>query len=138
MEKIKFAELEQIIEIERASSQLPDQELMEFVREVWESVVRSAESFGARPGQVMLRAIFRDQVIVFDEGNDQHVRLDIKRNKKDGMLTFKNPTVVRQEWIEQGSIQRSDDETDMETERPKVVSVQRRQNIWGDLVGIAC
>ena len=139
MNKIEFSELDRIVEIERASAQLPDQELMSFVREIWEGAVRSAEAFDARPGQVSIRAIFRDQVIVFDEGNDRHIRLDVKRNKKDGALTFKNPTVVRQQWIEQGAIQRSDVEAEApEKSDVKVIAVERNtESLFRDVVGFA-
>lgn len=139
MSKIKFSELDQIVEIERASAQLPDQELMAFVREIWEGAVRSAESFDARPGQVSLRAIFRDQVIVFDEGNDRHIRLDIKRSKKDDALTFKNPTVVRQQWVEQGALQRSEDQDEKpEKSDVKIVGVKRgAENLFRDVIGLS-
>lgn len=137
MEKIRLAETDHVIEIERANVQLPDQELLEFAREVWEGVVRAADQFGARPGQIFVRAIFRDQVIVLDDGVNQHIRLDMRRGK-DGGLTFKNPIVVRQEWIEQGplNVERSDEDTDEKVER-SYLSVKRVPHIWRDVVGLA-
>jgi hypothetical protein len=139
VEKLKFGELDHVVEIDRAQLQKNDQELLEFAREVWEGVVRSAPDFGARPGQVFVRAIFGSQVVVMDEGNNRFVRMDMRRDKT-GALAFKNAKVVKQEWIEQGDVpvERSEDAADESTPTSSFVSIKRvATNIWGDLVGIA-
>lgn len=137
MEKLKFGKLDHVVEIERAQLQKNDQELFEFAREVWEGVVRAAPEFGARPGQVFVRAIFGNQVVVADEGNNRFVRMDMKRDKQ-GLLAFKNAKVVRQEWIEQGDvpIERSKDEP-VEKDVRVFASVKRESDLWGSVVGIA-
>lgn len=137
MEKLKFAELDRVVEIDRAQLQKNDQELFDFAREVWEGVVRAAPEFGARPGQVFVRAIFGNQVVVMDEGNNRFVRMDMKR--KNDLLVFKNPKVVRQEWIEQGDIpiERSKGDASAEKDNRVFASVKRESNIWGPVVGIA-
>lgn len=137
MEKLKFAELDRVVEIDRAQLQKNDQELFDFAREVWEGVVRAAPEFGARPGQVFVRAIFGNQVVVMDEGNNRFVRMDMKR--KADLLVFKNPKVVRQEWIEQGDvpIERSEGDAPAEKDDRVFASVKRESNIWGPVVGIA-
>ncbi len=136
MEKLKFADLDHVIEIDRANLQIEGQELFEFAREIMESVARSADSFGARPGQVFVRAIFPKQVIVLDEGNQRHVRLDMKRDKT-GSISFRNAKVVRQEWIEQGDLplERSENTEPAEEVKSKFVSVEREINLWGGIVG---
>lgn len=137
MGKLKFGKLDHVVEIERAQLQKNDQELFEFAREVWEGVVRAAPEFGARPGQVFVRAIFGNQVVVADEGNNRFVRMDMKRDKQ-GLLAFRNAKVVRQEWIEQGDvpIERSEDDSADES-KSVFVSVKRENDLWGQVVGIA-
>lgn len=129
MDKLIPIEIDGVIAVERDILQ-KNQELGRFVDEVSTAVVDNADVFGGKSGNVWVRAIFSDKVIVFDFHERRFVKANMKREKNG--ITFSNPKLVEQQWIEIGKLERTEDDKSYQFNF-ELIGYKRSQRLWSNV-----
>lgn len=129
MNKLIPVEIDGVIAVERDILQ-KNQELGRFIDEVSRAVFDNADVFGGKSGNLWVRAIFSDKVIVFDFHERRFVKANMKREKNG--ITFSNSKLVEQQWIEVGKLERTEDDKSYQFNF-ELVGYKRSQRIWGNL-----
>ena len=107
-----------------------NQELGKFMNEVSRAVFDNPDVFGGKAGNLWVRAIFSDKVIVFDFHESRFIKASMKREKN--AITFSNAKLVEQQWIEIGKLERTEDDKSYQFDF-ELIGYKRSQRIWRNI-----